>query len=289
MYGGAITGELYKFMAPDYTEKKLLLKRSTWALSMAFNKVDQTFYMADPYIGLLSFQLDENDNVINETILIHINFPNQVSVGPDGMVYVTDSFSRNNRVYTKMDNFYHEMFSGAATGQLYKYDPFQKTSTLLIPADSHSLRIANGVAVSSDNKYVYVGGLLNEAVARYSLERQEMENLDWLPTHGMPDNLVVRDEGLYGAIAVPRTSISDMLFHSNWPRRILPRLPLPGFGDDPCLIFFVPNNASEPSKYIKVEGMPACNCVVPHSDGFIYTSSYLLEGAIGRFKNPFLD
>jgi hypothetical protein len=111
MYGGTAQGELYKFLAPDFQEKKLLLKSSTWPLSGIFNPVDGLMYLADPFIGLVSLKL-EGDKVVEEKILVHMNFANQVTVGPDGMVYVTGSSSRDNRSFTLLANLGHEMFSG---------------------------------------------------------------------------------------------------------------------------------------------------------------------------------
>jgi hypothetical protein len=172
MYGGTPQGELFKFLAPDFKDKKLLLQRTTWPLSGTFNPIDGLMYLADPFIGLLSLKL-EGDTVVEEKIVLHMNFANQVSVGPDGMVYVTDSFSRNNPTFTKMANFYHEMFSGAATGQLIQYDPRTQTSKVLIDSSSGSLRIGNGVAVSKDNKYIYVQGkfVMRQAVIVLGIQR----------------------------------------------------------------------------------------------------------------------
>jgi hypothetical protein len=114
-----------------------------------------------------------------------------------------------------------------------------------------------------------------------------VDDLHWAPTRGYPDNLVTRDDGLYGSIVMQRSLLTDILFHSTWGRKLFPRLPMPPLGDDPCLIFHIPNEESAPVRYLEIQDMPACNCAVPHDDGYIYTSSYLLDGAVARFKNPF--
>jgi hypothetical protein len=182
------------------------------------------------------------------------------------------------------------LLSSASTGQLIQYDPKTKTSKTLINSSSGKLRVANGVAVSKDNKYVYVQGMMDGAIGRYSIENGQIDDLHWAPIAGFPDNLVTRSEGLYGAIVIQHSFLTKILFHSTWGRNIIPRLPeLPLGADDPCLIFHIPTDASSPVKYLEIHDIPACNCAVPHNDGYIYTSSYLLDGAIARFKNPFVS
>lgn len=102
---------------------------------------------------------------------------------------------------------------------------------------------------------------------------------------GYLDNMYADKDGLFVAVVVLKNTITDLIFHNKIARHLITRLPPQKFGADPGGLIYVPYQKNHaPKKLIRVTNMPAVNSIHPRPDGWVYTSSYMMEGAVGRIR-----
>ena len=239
--------------------------------------IGDRFYFADPFIGLVSAKI-QNETWSDERIHLHLEFANQANIGPDGVVYVSNSFGSLNRRFTHMENFYHHLFAGSSTGSVHRFDPKTGETKVLI---NNGLRIANGIAASE--KYLFVGDMMHARIGRYNLVTGEYDP-DWKVVDMFPDNLEIVDSSLYVALNIPRNGVTETVFYNKIVRNIVARLPPTPVGNDPGgLLRLDLESGKEISAPRLFKNMPGITGIIPRKDdNSIFISSYFLDGAIAK-------
>jgi sugar lactone lactonase YvrE len=150
---------------------------------------------------------------------VPFRFTDDVTVGPDGIVYFTDASSRFGP-----DQFREDILEHGGHGRLLSFDPNSgRTESLL-----SGLHFANGVAVSGDGSYLVVAETGSYRLVRFWLTGPRRgtsepfaENLP-----GFPDNVTWSPERKAFWVALwPRVGAVDALAPHPWLRKVVRRLP----------------------------------------------------------------
>ena len=198
---------------------------------------DDVLYVCDSLKGLLRVQLTSGSiEVVSNAISasrdasegsppIPINYANDLDVARDGTVYFTsctDAPVARNALgfFDTMHSYLLSMLRGAADGQLLKWDPKTRETTVLMDG----LAYANGVALSSDESWIAVVETNFARVHRYWLsgaKRGTTELLvDQLP--GMADGISrSTDGGFWVGLVVPLTPLPGLLAPHRWARQLV--------------------------------------------------------------------
>lgn len=188
-------------------------------LGMEFNPAGDLI-VADAFKGLLSVSIDGRITVLaTDEGGMPFRFTNDVAVDSIGAIYFSDSSSKYGPNQFKRAILEHE-----ANGRLLVYYPATKTVHRLLGG----LFFANGVALSSDQRFVLVNETGAYRVTRYWLDGPRAGSadifIDNLP--GFPDGISSNGKGTFWiALFAPRDDIVDALMP--WPvvRRLVARLP----------------------------------------------------------------
>ncbi|KAK9187439.1 hypothetical protein WN944_018834 [Citrus x changshan-huyou] len=133
-----------------------------------------------------------------EAIVPHAGFTNDVIAASDGTLYFTVASTK----YTPTD-FYKDMAEGKPYGQLRKYDPKLKETTVL----HEGFYFANGIALSKNEDFVVVC----ESWKRYWLKGDRAGILDAFIENlpGGPDNINLAPDGSFwiGLIKMNQTGV----------------------------------------------------------------------------------
>lgn len=180
-----------------------------------------TLWVADARRDLVAVDPDGASRVRLESAGgIAIGFADDVDVGPDGRVYVSDASTR----------LAHEQlalapFEGNPSGRLIEFSPAEGSARVLLDG----LHFANGVAVSVDGSFVLVAETFRYRIRRYWLSgpRQGEDEIfvDNLP--GFPDGVSSDGRGgFWLALYTLRTSLLDRVVHPRpWLKRLVVRIP----------------------------------------------------------------
>lgn len=187
-------------------------------------KFDQSgnLIVADVRRGLLSVRADGGVQVLVDEIAgRRLHFANDLDIGPDGVVYFSESSARYRAGQTSEGLLEHD-----GDGALHAYDLESGAVTTVLDGLSY----ANGVALNADASAVYVAELGSYRVHRVWLTGDKTGTheifLDNLP--GFPDNLNTGlDNTLWIAMGIPRMKMLDALAPYPFLRKIMARLPAP--------------------------------------------------------------
>ncbi|MCR9144029.1 MAG: SMP-30/gluconolactonase/LRE family protein [bacterium] len=204
-------------------------------LGIVFDR-DENLIVADPYRGLL--RVDRVTREIEtlvpardsrseaETQNISLCYANNVDVGPQGVLYFTDSTMRfcppahgGTFGASLLDIFEHRK-----TGRFLAYDPQTRETRVL----AGGLQFANGVAVSPDGKYALVVETGDCRIWRYHITGPRRGEFEVLieGLSGYPDNLTRGLDGRYWiGFTKPRSKILEGLSERPFLRSLIARLP----------------------------------------------------------------
>ena len=188
-------------------------------LGMVFDKNGQLI-VADAWKGLLSISPEGSIRLLTrEAKSESFRLTDDVDIAPDGRIYFTDASSR-----FYIPDFALDMMEMRPHGRLLRYTPSTgKTEVLL-----DDMYFPNGVAVSTDGKYVLINETSKYRIIRYWITGPDAGIAevfaDNLP--GFPDNLAVDDQGRYW-VAFPtlRNSQLDSLHKRPWLKDLIAKLP----------------------------------------------------------------
>jgi len=160
---------------------------------------------------------------------------NDLAVGNDGAVYITESSTRFTLEQLRLEILEHR-----PNGRILLYDPATRSARVLVS----NLYFPNGIALSADQSQMLFAETTAYRVSRYWLRGAKAGTvetvIDNLP--GFPGDVTMGDDGRYWlSLLAPRTGAIDGL--ARWPalRVVLARLPavlLPGPRALPYLIGF---------------------------------------------------
>ncbi|CAM8904766.1 unnamed protein product [Rhodiola kirilowii] len=164
--------------------------------------------VCDTEKGLLEVS-DEGVNVLASHVQgSQINFADDVIEASDGSIYFSVATTKFG-----LHNWYLDVLEAKPHGQLLKYDPSSKQTTILLD----HLGFANGVALSKDQDYVLVCESWKFRCLKYWLKGDKRGTaeifIDNLP--GCPDNINLAPDGSYW-IALFQISPDYLKFVHNW-------------------------------------------------------------------------
>lgn len=146
-------------------------------------------------------------------------FADDVDVGPDGTVYMTDADRR-----WGIDDLKSALLEGAPNGALYAVDPTSGQTTALV----EGLHFANGVAVGPEGRYLIVVETLRLRVLKVWLtaERRGQTEIVLENLPGFPDNVTSAGGGVFWvALYGPRSALKDRAMSTPWLRQVAARIP----------------------------------------------------------------
>uniref|UniRef100_UPI0031019479 SMP-30/gluconolactonase/LRE family protein n=1 Tax=Neorhizobium sp. EC2-8 TaxID=3129230 RepID=UPI0031019479 len=189
---------------------------------------------ADAMRGLLAIDAVGKVSLLTDRVSASdpIVYANSIVVAPDGTVYFTDSSTRFSPVKwgSTLEASVLDIIEQSASGRVLAYDPATSKTRIV----ARGLSFANGIALSSDGKSLFVNetgryriwkidGRANDVtVGRGSPQARVL--LDNLP--GYPDNLMRGRNGrIWVGLFRPRNPAADSLAQRPFLRKILLRLP----------------------------------------------------------------
>lgn len=219
VYGGAETGEVYRFDLEKGTREELV-NTGGRPLGLDMDTLGNLI-IADTEKGLWSL----NPNTKELTLLTdkfgdyRIKFADDVEVADDGMMYFSDASNKFGYFKNTLD-----IAERRANGTLFSYNPSTNETAVVLP----DLYFANGVATSPDSAFVLVNETSAYRTMRYWLKGSKKGTsevfIDNLP--GFPDGISRGEDGIYWlALISPRKADLDELFKSKFLRKLILRLP----------------------------------------------------------------
>jgi sugar lactone lactonase YvrE len=151
-----------------------------------------------------------------------LNFPDDLDVDSQGRVYFSNASSKYNEF--KGNRYRLDFLEGKAHGGLYRYDPANHTTKLLLGG----LFFANGVALSKEEGYVLVSETGHYQITRYWLKGPKAGTHDVFASNlpGSPDGITRDPSGDYWvAMVIPRKWHLDFLQHSPRIKHFLSHVP----------------------------------------------------------------
>jgi sugar lactone lactonase YvrE len=239
LYVAVVGGKILR-MDPDGGQQQMYASTGGRVLGFDFDAAGHLI-AADAMRGLLSIAPNGQVTLLTDRAAdAPILYANAVVVAKNGKVYFSDASMR----FAPLDwggtfeASVLDILEQAGTGRVLEYDPASKTTRVV----AHGLSFANGVALSADERSLYVNEtgkyrIWKVAVTAQALDLAPLVNLgsrdaqaparvlfDNLP--GYPDNLM---RGLDGRIWVglvkPRNPKVDQLARKPWLRSLTLRLP----------------------------------------------------------------
>lgn len=143
-----------------------------------------------------------------------LRFTNNAAVASDGTVYFSDTSQR-----WSIHDYNADILEQSATGRLFARHPDGAVEVL-----ADGLAFANGVALSADERSVFVAETARYRIRRYDLDEARLTPwVEGLP--GFPDNLTQAEAVIWVAFPRPRDRALDALLPRPWARRAVHALP----------------------------------------------------------------
>ncbi len=231
LYTTVASGNILR-MNPDGSAQEVFVNTGGRVLGFDFDEAGNLI-AADANKGLLSISPDKKitvltDNLNGDPIL----YADAVVVAKSGKMYLSDASTRfaPKKWGGTFEASVLDILEQSSTGRILEYDPATKTTRVI----AKGISFANGVALSSDEKSIFVNETGKYRVWKISVAANDLDILipsdkaivlfDNLP--GYPDNLM---RGLNGKIwlgfAKPRNPTIDNLAAKPFMRRLTLRLP----------------------------------------------------------------
>ena len=188
---------------------------------------DGSLVVANAELGIQRVAVDGSiTNLINEIDGRALANANNLGIGPDGVIY----FSQSSSKFTAADfgGSYAasllDILEHGGHGNVYSFDP----ATGVVSRLMSDLNYANGVAVSDDGRFLVVSETGHYRILKYWLEGEQAGNtevlIDNLP--GFPDNIKNGMNGRFWVgFAAPRNQMIDKLSDNPFVRKMIQRLP----------------------------------------------------------------
>jgi sugar lactone lactonase YvrE len=217
VYAGTLQGRVQRLS--ESGEAQVLAEFPGQVLGLDFD-ANGNLYVCVDNNGLWRLQPDgRKELVVDAHAGKKLGLLDDVKVGADGMVYFTEASNKYS-----MRTYLRDILEGVETGRLLRYDPVQKTTTVLLD----KLGFANGVTVATDASYALVA-----ETSRYRLRKVWLTGpdagknvifMDNLP--GFPDGLSRIVGGtIWVAFIAPRNDLLDTLHRKPFVKNILAGLP----------------------------------------------------------------
>ncbi|MET0795182.1 MAG: SMP-30/gluconolactonase/LRE family protein [Polyangiaceae bacterium] len=232
LYAAMTSGNLLR-MDPDGGKQEVFANTGGRVLGFAFD-AEGRMIAADAMKGLLLVAADARVSVLADHVNADdpIHYANAIVVAVDGMIYFTDASARFSPAHWggTYEASVLDIMEQSATGRVLAYAPATKSVRIV----AHGFSFANGIALSSDGKSLFVS-----ETGRYRIWKVDARGvnvdvrsgspqakvlLDNLP--GYPDNLMRgRDGRIWVGLFKPRNPAADSLAEKPFLRKVLLRLP----------------------------------------------------------------
>ncbi len=231
LYTTVASGNILR-MNPDGSAQEVFVNTGGRVLGFDFDAAGNLI-AADANKGLLSISPDKKITLLTDKVNGgHILYADAVVVAKSGKMYLSDASARF--APPKWGGTFEasvlDILEQSSTGRVLEYDPANKTTRIV----AKGLSFANGVALSTDEKTVFVNETGKYRVWKISVAANDLDIsipsdkatilFDNLP--GYPDNLM---RGLDGKIwlgfAKPRNPTIDNLAAKPFMRKLTLRLP----------------------------------------------------------------
>ncbi|XP_045172288.2 adipocyte plasma membrane-associated protein-like isoform X2 [Mercenaria mercenaria] len=194
-------------------------------LGMRMDK-DGYLIVADAYLGLFKVNVATGDKTVlwpsSEPINgRRPNFMNDLDIGPDGTIYVSDSSTKWDRRHNR-----YCFFEGESSGRLFSYNPTTNTTKELVTG----IPFANGVTLTRDKSAILLTSTTKAAVYRYNLDGPNKGKLEDFNNNlpGIPDNIRRSAKGGYwvglAGVRKPEFSLIDLSAANPWIRGIVTKI-----------------------------------------------------------------
>ncbi len=231
LYTGVASGRILR-IAPDGHTQQVWADTGGRVLGVAFDAAG-TLIAADAVKGLIAIGEDRRVRVLADQVGgVPIRFADAVVIASDGRIYFSDASMRFGATHeaSTFDASVLDIIEQRATGRVLVYDP----ATRVVAVVARGLSFANGVALSTDERWLFVAETGRYRVWRIATDARDLDVaaggaqarvlLDNLP--GFPDNLLRgRDGRIWLGFTGPRNPTVDALADKPWLRKVAIRLP----------------------------------------------------------------
>ncbi|MBV1925498.1 MAG: SMP-30/gluconolactonase/LRE family protein [Dokdonia sp.] len=147
-----------------------------------------------------------------------INFANDLDIADDGKIYFTEASSKWGR-----GDYLHDLLETTPYGRLLMYDPATRITSVLMDG----MYFANGVALSTDERYLLVTETWRYGIMRYWLKGDKagtsarfMGNLP-----GFPAGISNHNNHFWLSLITLRNPVMDKTHETPWLKDALAKLP----------------------------------------------------------------
>lgn len=290
LYCGTRTGEVARFLAPDYTHSEIYAHTGGFPLGLAFDR-DGALKVCVGAMGLYSVAPDRsvtrlsaetNRSAFSIIDDAPLRDPNDCDIAPDGRIFFTDSTTRYDAHDWALDSV-----ESRPTGRLLVYDPRSgRTRTVL-----RGMSYLNGVCMAHDGQSLFLAESWACRVHRYYFAGPKEGRLETViaAMPGYPDNINRASDGSYWmAWLGMRTPSYDLaLRHPAMRRRMTRRLPqndwlFPNINTGGVVKFDEAGRITEVLGNLEGLAHPMVTSMREHK-GFLYVGG-ILNNRIGRLR-----
>ena len=188
IYSGNETGDIIRVLSDGTIQR--WVNTGGRPLGMMFD-AKQNLVVCDADLGLLSINPQGVIKILTNSVDgLAINFPKSVDIASNGKIYFTDASTK-----WKKKDYLYDLLEAIPYGRLLEFDPATKQTKVLMT----DLYFANGVALSSDERFVLVTETWRYRVKRYWLKGnkagESAQFLGNLP--GFPSGISNNDSGRF--------------------------------------------------------------------------------------------
>lgn len=228
-------------MQPDGTQQEVFAQTGGRVLGFDFD-ANGHLIAADAVKGLLSIAPDKSIKLLTDKVEVNgrpdpIRYADAVVVAQNGKMYLSDASTRfaPKEWGGTFEASVLDILEQASTGRVLEFDPASGRTRVV----ANGLSFANGVALSQDEKYLFVNETGKYRVWKIDVNAQGVDVraldakkgseqarvlFDNLP--GYPDNLMRgRDGKIWLGFAKPRNPTIDDLAQKPFLRKVTLRLP----------------------------------------------------------------
>lgn len=235
LYTTVASGRILR-MQPDGSRQEVFAQTGGRVLGFDFDARGHLI-AADAVKGLLAIAPDKTIQLLTDKVDLNgqpdpIRYADAVVVARTGRIYLSDAstrFAPKDWVGT-FEASVLDILEQAATGRVLEFDPVSRKTRVV----AHGLSFANGVALSQDEKHLFVNETGKYRVWKIDVNARDLDVaqggaqarvlFDNLP--GYPDNLMRgRDGKIWLGFAKPRNPTIDMLAGMPFMRQVTLRLP----------------------------------------------------------------
>jgi sugar lactone lactonase YvrE len=226
---GAETGELMELPAGGSEEGQAcqIAALDGHGIGLACEAVSGACWSATFPVGLQRITPDGRVETITPSSGQPVSFTDDVALGPDGLVYVTEASTKFTPVTTAPGAPYvlWDFMEGRAHGRLLAYDPATDQMSVVL----EGLAFPSGVTVAPDGTSLLIVEVTRYRVVRYGLTGAGKGKLsifaDGLP--GIPDDVFIGPDGhVWVSLVAPRSdALENVIGRHPYLARLISILP----------------------------------------------------------------